>query len=72
MKTSAHSKIGLENEDTRKLRNKVTLCSTGITVVENDGHYDRGRQSSRPSWDLNFFTLSCYFLLLFFAPNLKF
>jgi hypothetical protein len=32
MKTSAHTKIGLENEDTRKLRNEVTLFSTIITV----------------------------------------
>ena len=32
MKTSAHTKIGLENDDTRKLRTKVTLFSTGITV----------------------------------------
>jgi hypothetical protein len=36
MKTSAHTKIGLENEDTRKLRNEVTLFSTGITVLWSD------------------------------------
>ena len=29
---SAHTKIGLENEDTLKLRNEVTSFSTGITV----------------------------------------
>jgi hypothetical protein len=31
-KTSAHTKIGLDNEDTRKLRNEVTLFSKGITI----------------------------------------
>jgi hypothetical protein len=36
MKTSAHTKIGLENEDTRKLRIEVTSFSTGITVFVCD------------------------------------
>jgi hypothetical protein len=35
MKTSAHTKIGLENKDTCKLTNKVTLFSTEITVGLN-------------------------------------
>ena len=36
MNTSAHTKIGLENEDTGKLRNEVTLFSTIITVLGID------------------------------------
>jgi hypothetical protein len=33
MKTSAHTQIGLKNEDTCKLRKEVTLFSTGIMVL---------------------------------------
>jgi hypothetical protein len=45
---SAHTKIGLENEDTRKLRNEVTLFSTIITVPRHSRSQIRRGANQKP------------------------